>query len=36
LTVAFFRSALGIDPTPKGLDTQAVANLGAAVTVQKG
>ena len=36
LTVAFFRSALGIDANPVGLDTQAVAGLGADVTVQKG
>ena len=34
LTVAFFRSALGIDAKPLGLDTRAVAGLGADVTVQ--
>ncbi|HEV7523455.1 MAG TPA: dienelactone hydrolase family protein, partial [Acidimicrobiia bacterium] len=33
LTVAFFRSALGIDPQPVGLTTKAVAGLGANVTV---
>jgi predicted dienelactone hydrolase len=33
LSVAFFRSALGIDPQPVGLDSAAVANLGAAVSV---
>ena len=36
LSVAFFRSALGIDPKPVGLDTAAVANLGATVTVMHG
>ncbi len=36
LTVAFFRNALGIDASPIGLDTNAVAGLGADVTVQKG
>ena len=36
LTVAFFRSALHIDKTPIGLSTQAVAGLGAQVTVQQG
>ncbi len=34
LTVAFFRNALGIDPQPVGLDTQAVSGLGADVTVE--
>lgn len=34
LSVAFFRWALHIDSTPVGLDTAAVANLGADVTVQ--
>ena len=34
LSVAFFRSALHIDSTPVGLDTAAVADLGAKVTVQ--
>ena len=33
LSVAFFRSALHIDAQPIGLDTAAVAGLGAAVTV---
>ena len=33
LSIAFFRSALGIDPKPVGLDTAAVAGLGAEVTV---
>jgi predicted dienelactone hydrolase len=33
LSVAFFRSALGIDPQPVGLDSAAVANLGADVSV---
>ena len=33
LSVAFFRSALGIDPKPVGLTTAAVAGLGAQVTV---
>jgi len=33
LSVAFFRSALVIDPKPVGLDTAAVAGLGAQVTV---
>ena len=33
LSVAFFRSALGIDPKPVGLDTAAVAKLGATVSV---
>ena len=36
LTVAFFRNALGIDRQPVGLDTSAVAGLGANVTVTKG
>jgi predicted dienelactone hydrolase len=36
LSVAFFRWALHIDPTPIGLDTNAVAGLGANVTVQHG
>jgi predicted dienelactone hydrolase len=36
LSVAFFRSALHIDPTPVGLDTNAVAGLGATVTVPRG
>jgi len=36
LSVAFFRSALGIDPKPVGLDTHAVAGLGATVTVHHG
>ena len=36
LSVAFFRSALHIDKTPVGLDTQAVSGLGAKVTVVKG
>ena len=36
LTVAFFRSALGIDAAPVGLSTSAVANLGAGVTVTSG
>jgi hypothetical protein len=36
LTVAFFRSSLGIDKRPVGLDTKAVADLGGSVTVQKG
>jgi predicted dienelactone hydrolase len=34
LSVAFFRSALGIDAKPVGLDTAAVRGLGATVTVQ--
>lgn len=34
LTVAFLRSTLGIDKTPVGLDTAAVAPLGGGVTVQ--
>src|SRR5262249_32157582 len=33
LSVAFFRSALGIDQKPVGPDTAAVADLGANVTV---
>jgi len=33
LSVAFFRSVLGIDPQPIGLDTAAVASLGAHVSV---
>jgi predicted dienelactone hydrolase len=33
LSVAFFRSVLGIDPKPVGLDTAAVAKLGASVSV---
>ena len=33
LSVAFFRSALGIDPQPVGLDSAALANLGADVSV---
>ncbi|HTL85869.1 MAG TPA: dienelactone hydrolase family protein [Acidimicrobiia bacterium] len=36
LSVAFFRSALGIDPKAVGLDTEAVKDLGATVTVQSG
>jgi dienelactone hydrolase len=36
LSVAFFRSALGIDPKPVGLSTHAVRGLGADVTVQQG
>ena len=36
LSVAFFRYALGVDKTPVGLDTQAVAGLGASVTVTHG
>lgn len=36
LGVAFFRSALGIDPEPVGLDTEAVADLGTPVTVSAG
>ena len=36
LTVAFFRSSLGIDAAPVGLNTKAVANLGASVTVTSG
>ncbi len=34
LSVAFLRSALGIDASPVGLDTAAVADLGATVTVE--
>ena len=34
LSVAFFRSELGIDKAPVGLDTQAVTGLGANVTVE--
>jgi predicted dienelactone hydrolase len=33
LSVAFFRSALGIDKQPQGLDSAAVKDLGATVTV---
>ncbi len=33
LSVAFYRWALGIDATPQGLSTDAVANLGAKVSV---
>ena len=36
LGVAFFRSVLGIDPQPVGLDTEAVADLGTPVTVTAG
>jgi predicted dienelactone hydrolase len=36
LSVAFFRSQLGIDKAPVGLDTKAVADLGANVTVERG
>jgi predicted dienelactone hydrolase len=36
LSVAFFRSALGLDPAPVGLSTDAVRGLGASVTVQSG
>jgi predicted dienelactone hydrolase len=35
LTVAFFRSVLGIDPKPVGLDTAAIARLGATVSVAR-
>jgi len=34
LTVAFYRDALGIDEQPVGLDTEAVQDLGADVTVE--
>jgi predicted dienelactone hydrolase len=33
LSVAFFRAALGLDPKPVGLDSAAVAKLGATVSV---
>jgi predicted dienelactone hydrolase len=33
LSVAFYRNALGLDPSPRGLDTAAVADLGGNVTV---
>jgi hypothetical protein len=36
LSIAFFRSALGIDAAPVGLSTEAVKDLGASVSVQSG